>query len=155
MKLTLSQKPYEVTRQWFVVDATDLPLGRISSEIAKVLRGKNKPQYTPHVDCGDNVIIINADKVLLTGRNKSEQLVHHWHTGHPGGLKSINAKTELEGNHPERVVERAVKRMMPKNPLGRAMFKKLHIYATAEHPHQGQTPTVLDLGATIAKKNRK
>lgn len=155
MKLTISQKPHLVERKWLVVDATDLPLGRLSSEIAKVLRGKTKAEFTPHVDCGDNVIVINADKVRLTGRNKADQLVHHWHTGHPGGIKSISASKELEGRFPERVVERAVKRMMPKTPLGRAMFKKLHVYASAEHPHQGQKPEALDLGATIAKKNHK
>jgi len=155
MKLTISQKPQLVQRDWVVVDATDLPLGRLSSEIAKVLRGKTKPEFTPHVDCGDHVIVINADKVTLTGRNKSSQLLHHWHTGYPGGLKTVSAKAELEGRFPERVVQRAVKRMMPKTPLGRAMFKKLHVYASTEHPHEAQKPTALDLGAKIAKTNRK
>jgi len=155
MKLTISQKPQLVKRDWIVVDATDLPLGRLSSEIAKILRGKTKPEFTPHVDCGDHVVVINADKVLLTGRNKSAQLLHHWHTGHPGGLKTVSAKDELEGRFPERVVERAIKRMMPKTPLGRAMFKKLHVYASTEHPHEAQKPSVMDLGAKIAKQNRK
>lgn len=155
MKLTNSQKPQLVKRDWIVVDATDLPLGRLSSEVAKVLRGKTKPEYTPHVDCGDHVVIVNADKVRLTGRNKPTQLVHHWHTGYPGGLKSISAEKELDGENPERVVERAVKRMLPKTPLGRAMFKKLHVYASAEHPHEAQKPTTVDFGAKISKTNRK
>lgn len=150
MKLTASQKPADVTREWFVVDATDLTLGRMSSEIALRLRGKHKPSYTSHVDGGDNIIVINAEKVRLTGR-KMTSLTHFWHTGFPGGIKSINAATELEGNHPERIVQRAVKRMMPKSKLGDAMYKKLYVYAGSEHPHGAQKPTELNIQEILAK----
>lgn len=150
MKLTVSQKPAEVTREWFVVDATDLPLGRLSSEIALRLRGKHKPSYTSHVDGGDNIVVINADKVRLTGR-KMTQLTHFWHTGFPGGIKSINAATELAGKHPERVVQRAIKRMMPKTKLGDAMFKKLYVYAGSEHPHVAQKPAELNIKEILEK----
>jgi len=153
MNLTTSIKPTEVTREWFVVDATDLTLGRLSSEVATRLKGKHKASFTAHVDGGDNVVIINAEKVRLTGR-KMTTLTHHWHTGHPGGLKSINAETELAGRHPERIVERAIKRMMPKTKLGRQMYKKLYVYAGSEHPHTAQQPTELNMGEIIAKKNK-
>lgn len=151
MNLTVSQKPADVTRGWFVVDATDLPLGRLASAIAIRLKGKHKPSFTPHVDGGDNIIVINAEKVRLTGR-KLTTLTHYWHTGFPGGIKSVNAATELEGQHPERLVERAVKRMMPKTKLGNQMFGKLHVYAGTEHPHAAQQPQVLDVASIIAKK---
>lgn len=154
MNLTVSQKPTEVTREWFVVDATDLPLGRMASTVAIHLKGKHKASFTAHVDGGDNIIIINADKVRLTGR-KMTTLTHHWHTGYPGGLKSINAEAELDGKHPGRVVERAVKRMMPKTKLGNTMFGKLHVYAGADHPHTAQQPKALDVANIIAKKNYK
>lgn len=156
MRMTISAKPGQVTQEWFVVDATDLPLGRLSSEIAKILRGKHKPSFTPNSDTGDNVIVINAEKVALTGRNKAEQQTFHWHTGFAGGIKSITAAKTLESAHPERLLERTVKRMMPKDsPLSRAMFRKLHVYAGAEHPHVAQQPKALDLGKVIAKRNRK
>jgi large subunit ribosomal protein L13 len=152
MKMTASAKPMEVTRDWVVVDATNLPLGRLASQIAMRLRGKHKPSFTPHVDTGDNVIVINAEKVRLTGR-KMDQEVHYWHTGHPGGIKEVAVRDELTGKHPERVLERAVLRMMPKeSPLARAMMGKLHIYAGGEHPHAAQKPAVLDVAAIIAKK---
>ncbi|MAI08180.1 MAG: 50S ribosomal protein L13 [Magnetococcales bacterium] len=151
MNLTVSQKPTEVTRDWFVVDATDLPLGRLASVVATHLKGKHKPSFTAHVDGGDNVIIINAEKIRLTGR-KMTTLTHHWHTGYVGHLRSINAETELAGDHPERVVERAVKRMMPKTKLGTAMYKKLHVYAGTQHPHEAQKPKALDVAGIIAKK---
>lgn len=156
MRMTISAKPGQITQDWYVVDATDLPLGRLSSEIAKILRGKNKPSFTPNSDTGDNVIVINAEKVALTGRNKAEQQTFHWHTGFAGGIKSISAAKTLESAHPERLVERAVERMMPKDsPLSRAMFRKLHVYAGAEHPHAAQQPKTLDLGKVLAKRNHK
>ena len=154
MKLTPSQNPRDVKREWFVVDATDVPLGRLASEVAARLKGKHKPSFTPHVDGGDNIIVINAEKVRLTGR-KMTTLTHHWHTGHPGGLKSINAQTELDGKHPERVVERAVERMMPKSKLGNAMYKKLYVYAGSEHKHEAQKPQALNVAEIVAKKNAK
>jgi len=153
MKLTDSQNPSDVTRDWFVVDAADMTLGRMSSEIATRLKGKHKGSFTPHVDGGDNIIVINAEKVLLTGR-KLTALTHHWHTGYPGGLKTINAETELAGEHPERVVTRAVERMMPKTKMGRKMFKKLYVYAGSEHPHTAQNPKTLDMATILAKTNR-
>lgn len=150
MYLTDSQKPADVKREWYVVDATDMPLGRLSSEIALRLRGKHKPSYTPHVDGGDNIIVINAEKIRLTGR-KMTALTHHWHTGFPGGIKSINAATELSGKHPERVVERAIKRMLPKTKLGTAMFKKLYVYAGESHKHEAQKPVELNIKEILAK----
>jgi len=151
MKMTASAKPMEVTRDWVVVDATDLPLGRLSTQIAMRLRGKHKASFTPHVDTGDNIIVINADKVRLTGR-KVDQAIHHWHTGFPGGIKQISPRDELAGKHPERVIERAVRRMLPKeSPLARSMMGKLHIYAGSEHPHAAQKPAVLDVSALISK----
>ena len=153
MKLTASTKNTEVTREWYVIDATDQPMGRLSSVIAKMLRGKHKPSFTPNVDTGDNIIVINAEKVRLTGGRKSEQLVHHWHTGYAGGIKSITAAKELSGSTPERLIERSVKRMMPKeSPLSRAMFSKLHVYAGSEHPHTAQKPKDFDIKSLIAKK---
>ncbi|MBI1362597.1 MAG: 50S ribosomal protein L13 [Proteobacteria bacterium] len=153
MKMTASAKPTEVTRDWFVVDATDLPLGRLATQIAMRLRGKHKPSFTPHVDTGDNIIVINAEKVRLTGR-KMEQEKHFWHTGHPGGIKEVAVRDELQGKYPERVIERAVLRMMPKeSPLARDMMGKLHVYAGSEHPHAAQKPAALDVAALIRKKS--
>ena len=155
MKMTTSAKAADVKREWFVVDATDLPMGRLSSAIAKVLRGKHKASFTPHSDQGDNVIVINAEKVRLTGR-KMEQMQFHWHTGHPGGIKSINPRKTLEGRFPARLLERAVLRMMPKeSPLSRSMMTKLHVYAGDKHPHDAQQPKSLDMGKQLAKKNWK
>ena len=150
MKMTVSQRTEDAVNGWFVVDATDLPLGRLSSEIALRLRGKHKPSFTPHVDGGDNIIVVNAEKIRLTGR-KMTTLTHHWHTGYPGGIRSINAATELAGKHPERVVERAVERMMPKTKLGRKMYKKLYVYAGTEHPHEGQQPAALNIKEILEK----
>jgi large subunit ribosomal protein L13 len=154
MQLTKSQKPTEVTREWYVVDATDLPLGRLSSEIALRLRGKHKPSYTSHVDGGDNIIVINAEKVKLTGR-KWVQNIFYWHTNFPGGIKQEIAEHTRDGKHAERLVQRGVQRMMPKSKLGRAMFSKLHVYTGSEHPHTAQKPQALDLGAVIAKGGKK
>ena len=140
---TYMANPDKIERKWYVVDAEGCTLGRLSSEIAKVLRGKNKPEYTPHVDTGDYVIVVNAEKVAVTGKKLTQKLYHH-HTGYIGGLKTVRLDKMLE-THPERVIEHAVKGMLPKNALGRKMFGKLHVYAGAEHPHAAQKPEVLEL----------
>ena len=132
-----------VEKKWYVVDAADLTLGRVSSVVASILRGKNKPEFTPHVDCGDYVIVINADKVVVSGK-KAEQKVYRMHSHHPGGLKETSYK-HMMNKKPERVLELAIKGMLPKNSLGRAMFKKLKVYAGAEHGHEAQKPEVLDI----------
>ena len=138
---TFLQKKENVERKWYVIDATGISLGRVATKAATVLRGKHKPTYTPSVDCGDYVIIINADKVKLTG-NKLEDKMYYNHSGFPGGLRERNAK-EMINNYPEEMMERAVKGMLPKGPLGRQMIKKLHVYAGAEHGHEAQKPEVL------------
>lgn len=140
---TLSAKPSEVQRDWFVVDATDKVLGRMATEIARRLRGKHKPCYTPHVDTGDYIIVINAEKVRVTG-NKGEQKDYYRHTGYPGGIKVENFD-KLQARKPEMVIELAVKGMLPKGPLGRAMFKKLKVYAGTEHMHAAQQPQILEI----------
>lgn len=140
---TFSAKPAEVKRDWLLVDAKDKTLGRLATEIATRLRGKHKPIYTPHVDTGDYIVVINADKVRATG-NKMWDKTYYRHTGYPGGIKSVTMAQQLE-KHPERVLESAVRGMMPKNPLGRAMFKKLKVYAGAEHPHAAQQPTAVEI----------
>ena len=136
------QKPAEVERKWYVVDAEGKTLGRMASEVAAILRGKNKPTFTPHVDCGDYVIVINAEKVAVTGKKRQEK-IYKRHTGYPGGLRELTFEQLLE-KHPEEVVRHAVKGMMPTGKLGRAMFKKLKVYAGPEHNHQAQKPEVLD-----------
>lgn len=138
---TYMAKPAEVERKWYVVDATDMVLGRLASQVAMVLRGKNKPTFTPNVDTGDYVIIINADKVRLTGK-KLEKKYYRYHTGYIGGLKEVQYK-KLMAEKPEFVVYKAVKGMLPKNAIGRTMIKKLHVYAGNEHNHQAQQPVVL------------
>jgi large subunit ribosomal protein L13 len=140
---TYHAKPGEVEREWLLVDATDVTLGRLASEVAQILKGKRKPQYTPHVDTGDFVIIVNASKIHVTG-NKLEDKKYFRHTGHPGGLKSIPLG-DLLAKDPRRVVEKAVKGMLPKNTLGRAMGMKLKVYAGAEHPHAAQKPRQITL----------
>lgn len=140
---TFSAKPAEVRREWHVIDASDKVLGRLAAEIARYLRGKHKPEYTPHVDTGDYIVVVNAEKVHVTGR-KSTDKMYHWHTGHPGGIKS-RTFAQMRDSHPERIIETAVKGMLPRNPLGRAMFKKLHVYAGPEHKHQAQQPKPLDI----------
>lgn len=140
---TFSAKAAEVSREWYLVDAEGKTLGRIASEIAHRLRGKHKPEYTPHVDTGDFVVVVNADKVTVTG-NKAKNKIYHSHTGYPGGLKSISFE-KLIDKAPERTIESAVKGMLPRNPLGRAMFRKLKVYAGAEHPHTSQQPQLLEL----------
>jgi large subunit ribosomal protein L13 len=134
-------KPHEIERKWYVVDATDLPLGRLASEVAKVLRGKHKPTFTPFIDTGDFVIVINADKVALTGK-KWEKKIYYHHSLYPGGLKQTTYD-KLRAKEPELVVEKAVKGMLPKNTLGRDMYRKLKVYAGSEHPHEAQQPEVL------------
>ena len=150
---TYSAKVSEIDRKWYVIDADGIVLGRMAAVIATRLRGKHKTTYTPHMDCGDNVIVINAEKVKLTG-NKRTQKTYYWHTGYPGGIKSRTAGAILEGKQPERVVEKAVERMISRNPLGRRQMKKLHVYSGSEHPHEAQQPEVLDLIAMNSKNNR-
>ena len=135
--------PSTVEHKWYVVDATDKTLGRLAAEVAKVLRGKNKPTFTPHVDTGDNVIIVNADKVVLTGKKLTQKLYFH-HTGYLGGSRFMTAKTLLETN-PVKMVEKAVRGMIPKNRLGEQIYSKLHVYAGPEHPHAAQKPEVLEI----------
>ena len=141
---TISAKPETVRRDWFVVDAAGKTLGRLSTELARRLRGKHKPVYTPHVDTGDYLVVVNADKVAVTG-NKLNDKMYHRVTGYVGNIKSINLKNLL-ASHPERAIEIAVKGMLPKNPLGRAMYRKLKVYKGSEHPHAAQQPTPLDIG---------
>jgi len=140
---TFSAKAETVRREWFVVDATDKTLGRLSTEIARRLRGKHKPEYTPHVDTGDYIVVVNAEKVRVTGNKTTDKMYHH-HTGFPGGLKSISFE-KLQDKAPERIIETAVKGMLPKNPLGRAMFKKLKVFAGGEHSHSAQQPKTLEI----------
>jgi large subunit ribosomal protein L13 len=142
---TYVAKPHTVQRDWCLVDATDKTLGRLAAELASRLRGKHKPEFTPHVDTGDHIIVVNAEKVRVTGNKLQDKMYYH-HTGYIGNLKSINLGKQLE-KHPERVIQAAVKGMLPKNPLGRAMYKKLHVYAGPEHPHQAQQPTTLEIRA--------
>ena len=143
MRKTYSAKPNEIERTWFVVDAEGKTLGRLATEIARILRGKHKPIYTPHVDTGDYVVVINADKVRVTGK-RLDQKIYYRHSGYMGGLKAVPLRRMLE-THPERVIESAVKGMLPKNRLGRAMYKKLKVYASPDHPHQAQQPQPLEL----------
>ena len=148
---TTSLKPADVEKKWVVIDAKGLVVGRLASVVAMRLRGKHKPAYTPHVDCGDNVIVINADQVVFTGR-KREQKVYHHHTGYPGVIKERSAKSILEGRFPERVVEKAVERMLPRGPLFRQILGNLRVYKGAEHPHTAQQPQPLDVAA-LNRKN--
>lgn len=143
MTTTFMAKPHEVERKWYIVDAANKPLGRVSTEVASILRGKHKPIFTPHVDTGDFVIVINAEKVVLTG-NKLQQKKWRRHSGYPGGLKSTDYQTLL-AKKPEKVIELAVKGMLPKNPLGRAMYRKLKVYRGDSHPHQAQKPEQWEL----------
>jgi large subunit ribosomal protein L13 len=150
---TFSAKPAEITKKWIVIDATGLVVGRLATLVAMRLRGKHLPTYTPHVDCGDHVIIVNADKVVFTGRKRDDKVYYH-HTGFIGGIKERTAKSILEGRFPERVVEKAVERMIPRGPLGRVQFGNLRVYAGAEHPHEAQQPEALDVGA-LNRKNKR
>ena len=150
---TFSAKPAEIQKKWVVIDAKGLVVGRLASIVALRLRGKHLPIFTPHVDCGDNVIIINAEKVVLTGR-KRQQKIYYNHTGFPGGIKERSAKFILEGRFPERVVEKAVQRMLPRGPLGRQQFGNLRVYGGATHPHEAQAPVALDIAAMNRKNVR-
>ena len=153
MKTTLSLKPAEVTKGWVLIDADGLVLGRLASLIAMRLRGKHKPSYTPHMDCGDHVVVVNAEKVQLTG-NKRADSIFYWHTGYPGGIKGRSKGAILSGRHPERVIEKAVERMVPRGPLGRRVMRNLRVYAGAEHPHAAQSPEPLDVAAMNRKNAR-
>ena len=139
-------------KSWVIVDASVAPLGRVCSQIANILRGKHKPSYTPHVDCGDHVIIVNAGKVRFTGR-KRDKKIYYRHTGYIGGIKEITAGKLLDGRFPERVIEKAIERMVPRGPLGRDQMRALHLYNGTEHPHDGQQPVALDVGA-MNRKNK-
>jgi large subunit ribosomal protein L13 len=147
---TYSLKASEIQKKWVLIDAEGLVVGRLATVIATRLRGKHKPTYTPHMDCGDNVIVINADKVVLTG-NKLKDKVYHWHTGYIGGIKERSPKEFLEGRTPTRVVEKAVQRMLPRGPLGKHQFANLRVYVGDKHPHEAQKPEVLDVGAMNPK----
>ncbi|NKB21113.1 MAG: 50S ribosomal protein L13 [Alphaproteobacteria bacterium] len=150
---TYSATPSDVDRKWYIIDAEDVVLGRMASIIANMLRGKHKPMYTANIDCGDYIVVINAEKVLLTG-NKRSNKTYYWHTGYPGGIKSRTADKILDGGHPERVISKAVERMLPKTVLGRQQISKLKIYAGSEHPHEPQNPEVLDI-ASMNPKNKR
>jgi large subunit ribosomal protein L13 len=149
---TFSATPADIDKKWILIDAEGVVLGRLASIVAMRLRGKHKPSFTPHMDCGDNVIVINADKVQLTGKKREEH--HYWHTGHPGGIKSRTKAQILEGAHPERVVTLAVKRMLPGNRLSRKIMTNLRVYAGNEHPHEAQSPEVLDVKSMNSKNTR-
>lgn len=153
---TYSAKPSEIQKKWWIIDAKDLVLGRLASEIAMILRGKHKASFTPHMDCGDYVIVVNADAVHLTGKKSARKdgKIYYRHTGFPGGIKSTTAGKMLEGKHPERVIQLAVKRMITRNVLGAKQVGNLYVYANSEHPHQGQKPEIYDF-ASKNKKNKK
>ncbi len=150
---TYTAKPADIEKKWILIDAEGVVLGRLASIIAMRLRGKHKATYTPHMDMGDNVIVINADKVQLTG-NKRADKTYYWHTGHPGGIKQRTAGQLLEGKFPERVVEKAVQRMLPGGPLSRKQMKNLRVYAGTTHPHEAQNPEVLDVKSMNPKNTR-
>ncbi|SDD85767.1 LSU ribosomal protein L13P [Sphingomonas sp. YR710] len=152
MKTTKPATPSTVDKKWHLIDADGLVVGRVASIIANILRGKNKPSYTPYIDCGDNVIVINAEKVRFTGK-KATQKVYYRHTGYAGGIKETRADKILGGRFPERVLEKAIERMIPRGPLGRQQMRNLRIFKGTEHPHEGQSPTVLDV-ASMNRKNK-
>lgn len=154
MMKTFMLKAGDIQKKWYVVDAEGMVLGRLASVVAKILKGKNKPTYTPHLDCGDNVIVINAGKIALTG-NKLEDKKFYWHTGHPGGIKERTMRQTLEGKHPDRVVTKAVERMLDRGPLGRQIMTNLRVFAGAEHTHAAQQPEVLDVASMNAKNKRR
>jgi large subunit ribosomal protein L13 len=153
MKTTLSLKPSEARKNWVLIDAEGVVLGRLAVVIANRLRGKHKPQFTPHVDCGDAVIVVNARRVRVTGK-KAEQALFHYHTGYAGGIKSRTIAQRLNSSRPEQVVEKAVERMITRGPLQRQQMRHLYVYADQEHPHGGQQPATLDVGAMNAKNRR-
>lgn len=150
---TYSAKPSEIEKKWFVVDAEGVVLGRLATILALRLRGKHKPIFTPHMDTGDNIIVINAEKVKITGK-KGDQSVFYWHTGYPGGIKGRTQNQILDSKFPNRVLENAVRRMLPKNTMGRNVLKNLKVYAGSEHPHAAQNPETLDVAGMNAKNKR-
>ena len=150
---TFSATPSDIEKSWILIDAEGLVLGRLASLIAMRLRGKHKASYTPHMDDGDNIVVINAGHVVLTG-NKRAGKIYDWHTGHPGGIKSRTADKILDGKHPERVLQKAIERMLPRGPLARKQFKNLKVYAGPEHPHEAQNPVKLDVAALNTKNAR-
>jgi len=150
---TFTATPADIDKKWIIIDAEGVVLGRLASIIAMRLRGKHKPSFTPHMDMGDNVIVINADKVQLTG-NKRDGKVYYWHTGHPGGIKQRTARQIIEGKFPERVLTKAVQRMLPGGKLSRQQMTNLRVYAGTEHPHEAQAPEVLDVASMNAKNTR-
>ena len=153
LKTTRSLKPAEVTKNWILIDADGVVLGRLATIIANRLRGKHKATYTPHVDCGDNVVVINAERVRVTGK-KAEQDVFYYHTGYPGGIKQRTIRQRLTGKNPGEVIEKAVERMITRGPLQRRQMKHLHVYAGTAHPHDGQQPKSLDVAAMNSKNKR-
>ena len=150
---TYSAKPTEINKEWILIDAQDLVVGRLASIIAKILRGKHKATYTPHMDCGDNVIVINADKVVFTGKKFTDKRYYR-HTGYPGGIKETNPKEIMNGRFPERVLQKAVERMLPRGPLFRDILVNLRVYCGSEHPHEAQQPRVLDVKSLNSKNSR-
>ena len=150
---TYTAKPSDIEKKWLLIDAEGLVLGRLASLIAMRLRGKHKATYTPHMDCGDHVIVVNAEKVQLTGR-KAEQSVFYWHTGFPGGIKGRTQGATRGGKHPERLIEKAVERMVPRGPLGRRVMRNLRVYAGPAHPHEAQNPQRVDIAAMNPKNKR-
>lgn len=151
---TYSAKPSEVEKKWLLIDAEGLVLGRLATIVATRLRGKHKPMYTPHIDTGDNVVIINAEKVLLKGNEKSSKKVYYWHTGYPGGIKERTAEKLLGGKHPDRVIKKAVQRMLPGGALSNQQMSNLKVYIGSEHPHEAQKPEVLDVASLNSKNTR-
>jgi len=150
---TFSARLADIEKKWILIDADGVVLGRLAARVANILRGKHKTSYTPHMDCGDNVIIVNAGKIHLTGKKLADK-IYYRHTGYPGGIKSRTAGQILEGKHPERVVRKAIERMVPRGPLGRQQLKNLRVYAGPEHPHEAQSPDVLDFAAKNPKNRR-
>ena len=150
---TFSATPNDIEKSWVLIDASGLVVGRLAALIALRLRGKHKPGYTPHMDDGDNIIVINAGAVVFSG-NKRADKTYYWHTGHPGGIKSRTAEKVLDGKHPERVLHKAVERMLPRGPLARQQLKNLKVYAGPEHPHKAQSPVPLDVAAVNSKNAR-
>lgn len=152
---TYSAKPNEVEKKWVIIDAEGLVVGRLASIIAQRLRGKHKPSFTPHIDCGDHVVVVNAEKVVFTGKKRTDKKFY-WHTGYPGGIKERTMDKILDGAHPDRVITKAVERMMPKeSPLARSQMTHLRVYAGAEHPHEAQSPEVLDVASMNPKNKRE
>ncbi len=147
---TYSAKPADIEKKWILIDAEGLVVGRLAALVVTRLRGKHKPTYTPHMDCGDNIVVVNAEKAVFTG-NKLDSKKYYWHTGYPGGIKERTARKVFEGRFPERVVEKAVERMLPRGPLGRQQMRNLRVYAGAEHPHAAQQPETLDIAALNPK----